>query len=134
MSKPAGIVLGFGLVVLIGAGSAFARDDAKTKIDVTGTWNFEVDLGGNSGTPTFTFMQKGEKLTGKYKGQFGEADIKGTLKGKKIEFSFEIGEMGKATYSGTFENGTMKGKANYGDQLSGTFTAKRAKDGEKKPD
>ncbi len=50
----------------------------------------------------------------------------------KIEFSFEIADMGKATYSGTIEKGTIKGKAEYGDQLSGTFTGKRSK--EKKAD
>jgi hypothetical protein len=130
MLKPARIVFVLALILLSGP-LALARD-AKAKIDVSGKWDFEVDLGGNSGTPVFTFTQKGEMLTGKYKGQLGEADVKGTVKGTKIEFSFEIGDMGKAVYTGTIEKGTMKGKAAYGDQLSGTFTAKRAKETEKK--
>ena len=98
---------------------------AQDKVDVTGTWVFQVETSGGSGSPTFTFKQEGETLTGKYSGQFGEADIKGTVKGNQIEFSFTAEGLGVITYSGTFENGTMKGKVNLGDQASGTWTAKR---------
>lgn len=98
---------------------------AQDKVDITGTWVFEVETSGGSGSPTFTFKQEAEKLTGKYSGQFGEADIKGTVKGNQIEFSFNAEGLGVITYSGTFENGSMKGKVNLGDQASGTWTAKR---------
>lgn len=100
---------------------------ADEKIDVTGTWEVEVDLGGNSGNPVFTFKQEGEKLTGKYKGQLGEADVTGKIKGKEIEFTFST-DAGKAVYTGTVEKDTMKGKAKYGEELSGTFTGKKKKD------
>ena len=46
--------------------------------DVTGTWDFSVDLDAGSGNPTFTFKQSGEKLTGHYSGALGEADLAGT--------------------------------------------------------
>lgn len=98
---------------------------AQEKVDVTGTWVFQVETSGGAGSPTFTFKQEGEKLTGKYSGQFGEADIKGTMKGNQIDFSFNAEGLGVITYSGTFENGAMKGKVNLGDQASGTWTAKR---------
>lgn len=98
---------------------------AQNKVDVTGTWVFQVETSGGSGSPTFTFKQEGETLTGKYSGQFGEANIKGTMKGNQIDFSFDAEGLGKITYSGTFDNGTMKGKVNLGDQASGTWTAKR---------
>lgn len=98
---------------------------AQNKVDVTGTWVFQVETSGGSGSPTFTFKQEGETLTGKYSGQFGEANIKGTMKGNQIDFSFDAEGLGKITYSGTFENGAMKGKVNLGDQASGTWTAKR---------
>ena len=35
-----------------------------------------------------TFKQDGEKLTGHYSGQLGEADLTGTVKGQDIEFKF----------------------------------------------
>ena len=124
MLNTANFTLGLTLVLLSGA-PAPARD-ADAKPDVTGTWNLEVDLGGNTGNPVFTFKQAGEKLTGKYKGQFGEADVTGKIKGNKIEFTFAIADMGKAVYTGTVEKGAMKGKVSYGDQLSGTWTGKKA--------
>ncbi len=97
---------------------------AQDKIDVTGDWVFTVETSAGSGSPAFTFKQEGENLTGKYKGQLGEADIKGTVKGDKIEFSFEVGA-GVVVYSGTIEKDTMKGKVSLGEQASGTWTAKR---------
>jgi hypothetical protein len=123
--------LALGLTFVWAAGAAAPVGDSAKEVDVTGTWKLEVDLGGNTGMPEFTFKQKGEALTGKYKGQFGEADVTGTLKGNKIEFSFAIGEMGKAVYTGTIDKDTMKGEVKYGDQLSGTWTGKRAADNKK---
>src|SRR4051812_48433702 len=62
-------------LALVSVGLSRAARAADEKVNVTGTWKFEVDLSGNQGTPTFEFKQEGEKLTGKYKGQFGEADL-----------------------------------------------------------
>ena len=98
--------------------------------DVTGKWEFKVDLGGQGGSPTFTFQQKGEKLTGRYSGALGEADVTGTVKGDAIEFKFTVkGDLGEltATYSGKVSGDTMSGKTDYGQVGAGTFTAKRAK-------
>lgn len=97
---------------------------AQDKINVTGDWVFQVETSAGSGSPSFSFKQDGETLTGKYSGQFGTADVKGTVKGNNIEFSVEV-DVGKIVYTGTIENGTMKGKLELGDQASGTWTAKR---------
>jgi hypothetical protein len=105
---------------------------ADEKVDITGTWDVEVDIGGQTGMPEFTFKQEGEKLTGKYKGQFGMADVTGKVKGNEVEFSFELQADAKVTYTGTLEkDGTMKGKADYAGQASGTWKAKK-KPAEKK--
>ncbi len=97
---------------------------AQDKVDVTGSWAFSVETSAGSGSPSFTFKQEGEKLSGKYSGQLGEADLKGTVKGDKIEFSFEAGG-GVVVYTGTIEKDTMKGKVSLGDQATGTWTGKR---------
>jgi hypothetical protein len=105
--------------------STQAKDAA---IDVSGTWNFQVEIGGTGGTPTMTFKQEGEKLSGQYSGQLGEAPLTGTLKGNAIEFSFDVSLEGNAihiVYSGTVEKDSMKGTAKFGDFGDGTFTAKR---------
>lgn len=97
---------------------------AQDKIEVTGTWAFQVETSAGSGSPTMTFKQEGEKLTGKYSGQLGDAELKGTVKGDKIEFSFEAGG-GVVVYTGTIEGGAMKGKVDLAGQATGTWTAKR---------
>jgi len=95
---------------------------------VTGAWSFQVEIGGNSGTPTMTFKQDGEKLSGHYSGQLGEAPLTGTVKGTAIEFAIDVSLEGNAlhiVYSGTVEKDSMKGKVSIGDLGEGTFTAKR---------
>jgi hypothetical protein len=92
--------------------------------DITGKWTFSVVLDAGSGSPTFEFQQKGDALTGTYKGTFGESKVTGTVKGDKVEFSFS-GDAGNAKYSGTLDGATkMKGTCDYGDAAGkGTFTA-----------
>jgi hypothetical protein len=62
-----------------------AAGQSGGKIDVTGDWEFTVETSEGSGDPSFSFKQDGEKLTGRYKGLFGEADLTGTVKGDKID-------------------------------------------------
>lgn len=93
-----------------------------TKIDITGNWIFEVDIAGQTGTPFFTFKQDGEKLTGHYTGQFGEADVTGQVTGDEVEFSFGPEEQ-RATYKGTIQKGSMEGEADYAGQATGTWKA-----------
>ncbi len=98
------------------------------KIDVSGAWSFEVETASGSSHPTFTFKQEGETLTGQFKGAFGEAPLTGTVKGNEITFSFKVqsqnGEV-TVTYTGTVEKNLMKGAAQFGELVSGAWTAKR---------
>ena len=94
--------------------------------NVTGEWAFNVTTDQGGGTPAITFKQDGEKLTGKYVGQLGSADLTGTVKGTAIHFTFTIDAGGQAapvTYDGTVEKNTMKGKLDIGGMVNGTFTA-----------
>ena len=94
--------------------------------NVTGEWAFNVQTDQGGGTPTITFKQDGEKLTGKYVGQLGNADLTGTVKGSAIHFTFTIdvqGQQAPVTYDGTVEKNTMKGKLDIGGMVNGTFTA-----------
>jgi len=94
--------------------------------NVTGEWTFTVQTDQGGGTPIITFQQDGEKLTGKYAGQLGNADLTGTLKGNAIHFTFTLdvqGQQAPVTYDGTVEKNTMKGKLDIGGMVNGTFTA-----------
>ena len=99
--------------------------------NVTGDWTFQVQTDQGSGTPAISFKQDGETITGTYAGTFGNANLKGTVKGAAIEFSFTADAQGQAVdsvYKGTVEKDTMKGTvAIAGGQIGGTFTASRKK-------
>ena len=102
---------------------------ASDKTDISGAWSFQVESSAGSGSPTFTFKQDGEKLTGQYKGAFGEAPLTGTVKGNKVDFVIKVEAQGQQmtiTYTGTVEkDGSMKGTAELGEVGSATWTAKR---------
>ncbi len=102
------------LVFLLATIAAFGAD-------ITGKWSFEVTTDQGSGTPSFEFKQTGEKLTGTYKGQFGESKLEGSVKGNAVEFIIS-NETGKITYSGAVESATsMKGKVDIAGMATGTF-------------
>jgi hypothetical protein len=101
----------------------------QAKADVTGKWAFNVETAAGSGTPTITLKQDGEKLTGHYSGQLGEADLTGTAKGNDIEIKFTVDVQGNqlnCIYSGAVDaKDSMKGKVQIVGLGDGTFTAKK---------
>jgi hypothetical protein len=115
--------IAFAIVVLSTIGFA------QAKIDLTGNWTFTVETSAGSGTPTITLKQDGDKVTGHYSGQLGEADLTGALKGQELVFEFTVDVQGmplKCTYTGNVDNkDSMKGTVNIAGLANGTFTAKR---------
>ena len=106
-----------------------AAPATAASINISGVWAFAVETAAGSGTPTFTFKQDGESLTGTYKGQFGEAPLAGTVKGSDVKFTVKVNAQGQditITYAGTVESkDSMKGSAAFGELGEGTWTAKR---------
>ena len=98
--------------------------------DVTGTWTMTVETSMGSGNPTFTLAQKGEDITGNYKGRFGEAPVTGTIKGNQVTLTFTVSAQGqemKTDYVGTVEGDAMAGKVVFGGFGEGTFKGTRAR-------
>lgn len=113
-------------VVVLAVGLLTTARLAAQGTNVSGEWAFTVQTDQGGGNPTITFKQDGEKLTGKYAGQLGNADLTGTVKGNAIKFSFTIdvqGQQAPVNYDGTVEKNTMKGKLDIGGMVNGTFTA-----------
>lgn len=106
-----------------------AAPAAASGANITGVWDFAVETSAGSGSPTFTFKQDGENLTGTYKGQFGEAPLTGTVKGADIKFTIKVNAQGQdltITYTGKVEGkDSMKGTASFGELGEGTWTGKR---------
>jgi|GEM_PF-1432265 len=106
----------FGLVV----GASFSQ-----AADLDGTWNLKVTSPMGSGTPVFKLKQAGNKLSGDYKGTFGEAPVKGSVDGNN--FTMKIPQSGQwIVYTGTFAGNTMKGTIDFAGQGNGDFTGARA--------
>src|SRR5258708_15673163 len=113
-----------GWVVLL-AMAAFAVAHAASAADVTGTWIMAVQTGAGSGSPTFVLVQKGEALSGSYKGQLGEAQVTGTVKGDDVVIEYKVdGQAGSPAvkYSGKTDGKTMSGKVSLRHMGEGTFT------------
>jgi hypothetical protein len=112
------------LLLFVAAIPAFAADPAK----VAGDWSFTIESPNGTGTPSATFKQDGENLTGTYKGRFGESPLKGTIKGNEIKFTTSIttpnGDI-QLEYSGTVDGDSMKGTVAFGSMGQGSFTGKR---------
>jgi hypothetical protein len=108
-----------------------SKDAPKdAKVDVTGTWAMTLQLDTITATPSVTFKQDGEKLTGDYVSQaYGKFPLTGSVKGSDVTWSVTLNIDGNSitgTYTGSVQaDGSMKGSVNIGDQLSGTFTARR---------
>lgn len=104
--------------------SALAIAQVAGAADVTGTWIMAVETGAGSGTPTFVLVQKGDSLTGNYKGQLGEAPVTGSVTGDDVVIEYKIDAQGQTLavkYSGKVAGNTMSGKVSLGQFGEGTF-------------
>ncbi len=96
--------------------------------DVSGNWKLTLETPTGSGNPSMVLKQDGEKLTGTYKGRFGESPLAGTVKDKDIKFTVKVSAQGQELqieYTGAVEGDTMKGKVKFGDFGEGTFSGKK---------
>jgi len=109
--------------------AAFTVAQLASAADVTGTWIMAVETGAGSGSPTFILVQKGEALSGSYKGQLGEAQVTGTVKGDDVTIEYKVEGQCQSLavkYSGKTTDGkTMSGKVSLGQLGEGTFTGKK---------
>ena len=109
--------------------SGAGTSSSATQSDVSGVWNFTVETPAGTGTPVFTLKQEGEKITGTYKGQLGEAPVSGTIKGSDVVLMIKValqGEETTVTYTGKLTGkDAMSGKAVFGTLGEGTWSAKK---------
>jgi len=119
--------------ILLLAVTLLASVGAVQAADLTGTWNMTLETPGGTGTPTVEFKQDGTKLTGTYKGRMGETKLEGTVQDQSVKFQVKVNAQGQEfviTYDGAIQSdGTLKGKADFGGQAEGAWTAKRATGG-----
>ena len=101
--------------------------------DVSGTWTASIDTQVGMQKYTFTFKVEGEKLTGKAKSEFAQAETEiteGVVKGDDITFVENLNYQGmplKITYKGKIMGDEIKFTRNVADIADEPFVAKRAK-------
>ena len=124
------VTSGVSLIAEPAHAQAAAKSDAK--VDITGKWSFTVESPAGTGTPTVTFKQKGDSISGRYSSQaLGEHDFTGTLKDGKIRFGFDAESGGQAfvmAFDGTLDGAdAMKGSIDFSGMATGSFAGKRQK-------
>jgi len=115
------------IIAVVFASVAVLAVAAQAK-NVTGNWKLTIETPNGPGTPSLVLKQEGEALSGTYKGRFGDAPLKGTVKGNDIKFTVKVNAQGnelEIEYAGTVEGDTMKGKVKFGEFGEGTFSGKK---------
>jgi hypothetical protein len=96
--------------------------------NVSGNWKLTLETPNGPASPSLVLKQEGEKLTGTYKGRFGESPLEGAVKGKEIKFTIKVNAQGQEVvleYAGAVEGDTMKGKVKFGDMGEADFSGKK---------
>ncbi|HEU0179490.1 MAG TPA: hypothetical protein VFV58_35100 [Blastocatellia bacterium] len=96
--------------------------------NVAGNWKLTLETPNGAANPSLVLKQDGEKLTGTYKGRFGESPLEGAIKGKEIKFTVKVNAQGQEIqleYAGTVDGDSMKGKVKFGDMGEADFSGKK---------
>jgi hypothetical protein len=98
--------------------------------DLTGKWDFAVVTENGTGTPTVTFKQEGEKLSGTYSSRMlGERTLTGSVKGDSLRFTLSNTSSPDAvtmTFAGVIlDKDRVKGTVDFGGMGGATFTGAR---------
>jgi hypothetical protein len=100
---------------------------AKT-LDLTGTWELNVESPMGSRASDAIFTQTGETLGGKIVSTRGEVPLNGTIKGDAVNFGINVNVQGQTLqidYAGTVTGDTMSGTVVFGSFGDGKWTGKR---------
>jgi hypothetical protein len=112
------------IVVAVVLTTAYAQ-----AVDLTGKWDVVVTTKFSQGKSMLVLEQKGQRLTGYIDGQYGKADLTGTVKDTRFTFTFtltlEDGKPSKVLYDGTADAKTLRGTVTIPSVVDGTFTATR---------
>jgi hypothetical protein len=96
--------------------------------NVSGNWKLTFETPNGPANPSVVLKQDGEKLTGTYKGRFGEFPLEGAIKGKEFKFTVKVSAQGQEIqleYAGAVDGDTIKGKVKFGDMGEADFSGKK---------
>jgi hypothetical protein len=108
---------------------AFVSAAPAAPANISGPWQFTVELSVGTGRPLVTFKQDGEKITGTYEGRYGKSALEGTVKENHVEFTVTVvaeGTTVSGVFAGDYEKDQMSGTVEYEGAGDGTWSAVRA--------
>jgi hypothetical protein len=101
---------------------------AAKVMDLSGTWELNVESPMGSRASDAIFTQTGETLGGKIVSPRGETPLTGTVAGDTVKFGINVNVQGQnlqIDYTGTVTGDTMSGTVVFGSFGDGKFTGKR---------
>ena len=111
------------VLALLSAGVSLA---AQT--DVTGEWDASYNTPLGPQELKIYLTQEGPRITGHTTSEFGESQVRGSINGQDLTFTFSSTDGGKAVeirVSAKVDGERMRGTAKIGDRADGAFTAER---------
>jgi hypothetical protein len=101
---------------------------AQIQTDVTGEWeaSYQTPLGPQELKIYLT--QEGLRISGHTTSEYGESQVRGTINGQDVQFTFQSTDGGRAIdvrVTAKVEGERMRGTAKIGDRAEGAFTAER---------
>lgn len=110
---------------------AVAQTPPKSdKVNITGVWDLQFDMGGTMANVQATYKQEGEKLTGTQTSPMEgpPSPLEGTVTGNDVKYTITFdmgGQQGKITFTGKVDGDTMKGSFDFAGMGETAFTAKK---------
>ena len=92
--------------------------------DMSGEWNFSLNVQGQSGSAVATIRQNDKEIQGTYVGQrFGTVDFTGTMIDGELSFQLNL-DLGPIVYEGRMQDdGSIKGTADLAGMALANFVA-----------
>jgi len=107
-----------------------AGGGGPSRINVSGQWTVNVNLGQGDTAITLNLQQEGDRLSGAIAGPLGTGEISNASITNAGEVRFTVtvnvqGQTKEATFNGKFENNQIRGSVTIVGAAPGTFTATR---------
>ena len=95
--------------------------------DLSGKWRLALEMEVGRATPLLELVEKEGKLSGTYTGRYGASPVDGTVEGRTLAFTVAL-ETTQLAFRGEIkDDGTLAGKATFGELGEVTWTAAREK-------
>jgi hypothetical protein len=118
----------FVLALAVACAATTRATTVRQQADVTGEWDasYATPLGPQELKIYLT--QEGPRVSGHTTSEYGESQVRGTISGQDIQFTFSSTDGGRAIdirVTAKVSGDTMRGTAKIGDRAEGSFAAER---------